>query len=153
MKKLIIPIHSFVDTITNSSTVIYVQCHNKTIELTKNLINTLLKIAGSAKTADDLFLFRISPTDYYKEMFIENEAEKLMADDNIGEDAVYEKAEEQYEYYLMNPSKRPSDWGEHTEYGWNMEQLELIPIKEDQETINLTSTIESIFSIDGTRDG
>lgn len=51
----IIPIHSFVDLITNSSTEIYIQATTKTVESVKEIINNLLKVNGSSYTADDLF--------------------------------------------------------------------------------------------------
>jgi len=73
MKKIKVPIHSFVDTITNSSTVIYVQPHENTIEMAKELINTILKMACMDKTADELFRFSIIPGDEYTflEMYTE----------------------------------------------------------------------------------
>ena len=51
----IIPVHSFVDLITNSSTEIYIQATTKTVESVKEIINNLLKVNGSGYTADDLF--------------------------------------------------------------------------------------------------
>ncbi len=51
----IIPVHSFVDLITNSSTEIYIQATTKTVESVKEIINNLLKVNSSGYTADDLF--------------------------------------------------------------------------------------------------
>ena len=55
MKSLIIPIHSFVDVITNSSSEIYVSADKNTVSAVKSIINNLLKGVGSDKTSDDLF--------------------------------------------------------------------------------------------------
>ncbi len=55
MKTLFIPIHSFVDVITNSSSEIFVSADDSTAKAVKELINHLLKGVGSPKTSDDLF--------------------------------------------------------------------------------------------------
>ena len=52
---LIIPLHSFVDVITNSSTVIYTGVQENAIDAMKGIINEVLRAAGSEKTSDDLF--------------------------------------------------------------------------------------------------
>ena len=54
-----IPIHSVVDLITNSSTVIYTQASNNAIKTAKEIINLVLKEAGTGQDADDLFDFRV----------------------------------------------------------------------------------------------
>jgi hypothetical protein len=53
-----IPIHSVVDVITNSSSVIYTEATRAAIDTAKSMINEILSIAGSDKTADDLFDFQ-----------------------------------------------------------------------------------------------
>ena len=64
-----IPVHSFVDLITNSSTEIYIQAKQKTVDTVKEIINHLLKIGNEGKpaySADDLFeisLFNTSAAD------------------------------------------------------------------------------------------
>lgn len=60
MEQIKINFHSFIDVITNSSTEIYIQITDKTIDFIKNIINSSLKIAKSELTADDLFEFSIS---------------------------------------------------------------------------------------------
>lgn len=59
MESLKIKVHSVVDVITNSSTVIYTQADEGTIKSLKEMINALLKIGGSELTADDLFTFEL----------------------------------------------------------------------------------------------
>lgn len=55
-----LPLHSFVDLITNSSTEIYVSAHDKTISAAKAMVNKVLAAAGSDKIADDLFDFKLT---------------------------------------------------------------------------------------------
>lgn len=57
--QITIPIHSFIDVITNSSTEIYICTHNKTIEYAKEIIDSILACAGSELKADNLFDFFI----------------------------------------------------------------------------------------------
>ena len=56
-KTIIMKIHSIVDVITNSSTVIYTY-QDDSIEPAKELVNEMLKLSGiTDKTADDIFFF------------------------------------------------------------------------------------------------
>ncbi len=55
MKSLLIPVHSFVDVITNSSSEVFVSADEKTVEAVKDLIDNLLIGVGSDKRCDDLF--------------------------------------------------------------------------------------------------
>ena len=58
-KMIIMKIHSIVDVITNSSTVIYTYQDNS-IEPAKELVNEMLKLSGiTDKTADDIFCFNV----------------------------------------------------------------------------------------------
>jgi hypothetical protein len=59
MKQLRISYHSFVDIITNSSTELFVSAGANTITGIKDIVNQLLKVQGSTKTADDLFIFEL----------------------------------------------------------------------------------------------
>ena len=56
-----IPIHSFVDLITNSSSEIFVSADANTVKAVKKLIDNILKASGSDKTADDLFEISLLP--------------------------------------------------------------------------------------------
>ena len=60
---LIIPVHSFVDIITNSSSELYVTADRNTIEAMKNMVDAVLKAGGSDKSADDLFTFSLGTVD------------------------------------------------------------------------------------------
>lgn len=52
--KLSVPIHSFVDLITNSSSEVYVTSDRKTVDAIKTLVNSVLAAGGSTKTCDEL---------------------------------------------------------------------------------------------------
>lgn len=55
--------HSFVDLITNSSTEIYIEATEKTVESIKALVNIILNLGGSTTTCDDLFTIELNPED------------------------------------------------------------------------------------------
>ena len=59
MKTVKFKMHSMVDVITNSSTVIYTY-QDGCLNPAKELINEVLKLEGSDKNADDLFEFEVS---------------------------------------------------------------------------------------------
>lgn len=56
---LVIKIQSVSDVITNSSTEIYTVCTEYTLDRLKDIVNSILKIADSTLTADDLFTFEL----------------------------------------------------------------------------------------------
>lgn len=76
-----IPIHSFVDVITNSSSEIFVVADDNTKVLCKDLINNFLSMTGSDKKADDLFdiklvcVLRCEETDH-EDMEFQSEQER-----------------------------------------------------------------------------
>lgn len=53
----IIPVHSFIDLITNSSTEIFVSANTGAIKTIKQLVENLLTIGGGTLTADQVFKF------------------------------------------------------------------------------------------------
>ena len=55
MKNIYIPIHSFVDLITNSSSEVFVSDTESTVNALKEAVNAMLKLTKSDKTCDDLF--------------------------------------------------------------------------------------------------
>lgn len=59
MKSININIHSFVDLITNSSSVVYVMASESTITAIKDVVNSVLKLSHSDLTADQLFNFEL----------------------------------------------------------------------------------------------
>lgn len=72
--KYTIAVHSFVDLITNSSTELYIQATEKTVESVKALIDHILKLGDSKLTCDDLFtveLDKVGFEDHYGETYEE----------------------------------------------------------------------------------
>jgi hypothetical protein len=63
MNSILIPIHSFVDLITNSSTEIYVSAHKETVAAIRKIVDALLLAGGDAHTADELFDFALEVKD------------------------------------------------------------------------------------------
>lgn len=53
--KFVIPVHSFVDLITNSSSETFTAATEATAQAAKDIVNGILKAAGSKKTSDALF--------------------------------------------------------------------------------------------------
>jgi len=149
--------------ITNSSTVVYVQGHDKTIEYAKSLINTLIKSMGKSCCADDYFTFSLEVN---KQRFIDNVSGELESfEDEIKAMPEYseldltdlewgksdEIAEVLYNKIIKKEIKEPDGFRETGE-GWNIEELIITP-KNGQKDINLTNEVEHIFNLDGERDG
>lgn len=67
-----IPIHSFIDVITNSSTEIYVSTHDKSIELMKEFINEIMKSTGHPFEFDDYFEIYIEKDEHYDDFGTKN---------------------------------------------------------------------------------
>jgi hypothetical protein len=88
-KSLYLPIHSFVNLITNSSSEIFVCADESTVEAVKAVIDNLLKGAGSDKTADELFTFtltvEIDNPETYEERKISGKGYTLTVDVNSAE--------------------------------------------------------------------
>lgn len=61
MKSISIPIHSFVDLITNSSSETYVTATKKSVTTLKELVDSLL--AGTGKTCDDVLEIKLIPAE------------------------------------------------------------------------------------------
>lgn len=70
---VIIPVHSFVDVITNSSSEIFVAADQGTVKAIKKLVENLIAAAGGTATADDLFTFELVTlcyNDKYDEVYL-----------------------------------------------------------------------------------
>jgi len=53
--RFVIPVHSFVDLITNSSSEIFTSASDSTVAAAKEIVNKVLAAGGSLATCDDLF--------------------------------------------------------------------------------------------------
>ena len=88
-----IPVHSFVDLITNSSSEIYVTATDATVKAVKDVINSILKSQGIDKTAAQLFNVKLTyavknyeKTDSdWKEFDTESERTKWMEENALDE--------------------------------------------------------------------
>ncbi len=124
MKSIIIPVHSFVDLITNSSSEVYVMADEGTISAIKDIINHLLKIGGGTQSADDIFEFdlitrvssfnSITPAGYekYDAMISKKEFEALKAKGEFADDPEFEKECDGYSYqetFVRVTAKDPSN--------------------------------------------
>lgn len=162
MKTLRVNVHSFVDVITNSSTVIYVQCTNETTKLAKDLIDTILKAANVKQTASDLFEFSIEPNECFKDSIryelidYKEHIQKIDKYKNVT-DAEIDKKYETIAKDLLDAvsSKKipePDGWAENSD-GWNQETLVITAKDNSKISIDLAIKIQQIFEIDGQRDG
>jgi phage terminase Nu1 subunit (DNA packaging protein) len=79
MKSIIIPVHSFVDLITNSSSEVFITADENTVAAVRQLIDSLLKVAGSTKTSRELFDVDVV-SKYYNKTKEEIDAEVLKGD-------------------------------------------------------------------------
>ena len=61
-----IPLHSFVDLITNSSSEIFVSATDSTVTAIKKLVDSLLLAGGSKFTVDELFEITLEDNPHYE---------------------------------------------------------------------------------------
>ena len=97
-----IPIHSFVDLITNSSSEIFVTADGNTVKAVKKLIDDILKSSGSDKTVDDLFEisigYEVTDNKTYDNKFVTKaEFEKIEAEYQEWEDGDQSKDEPRFQ--------------------------------------------------------
>ena len=146
-------IHSIVDVITNSSTVIYTY-QNSTSEA-KDLVNEMIKLSGATdKTADDIFYYGVFCDD-----------DQYFEDTNLPEDCPTDSKEQEVWFEnlklsimkgeidqpeWMNEAEKASGWGD-----WDPDSyLCLIPKNEKYKEFGekIKALLGSI-SADGGRDG
>ena len=107
IKSIIIPIHSFVDLITNSSSESYISSSESTIKAVKELVNNILELAGSTQKFDDLFTIdivfdyfgKVKDMEGFSHYFTEAELRKLEEDGRIDEgetDSTIEPSDETF---------------------------------------------------------
>lgn len=166
-----VDIHSMVDVITNSSTVIYTWATGGTNQV-KELINAILKASGSDKTSDDLFTIEERMTEDGMERVLDKMDESSEFEDRIdelektfpegwgdlpyGDKAMYRKQVSDLLtkiFYSMSENDR-----EHlcvdSEYEIPFESSVYIKSKNDtMEEIDMLRVFESIFGQWATRDG
>lgn len=154
-------LHSFVDVITNSSTVIYVSINQseKTIEKIKEFINKILIASESNKTFDDLFYIKTTFND------IEDIKDRLADYTDIRDNIINLLNEEQKNDYKlideMVDKKIDELFEEHNsvelekyirelkeEYGLIEQTLIIYRKDNNEEIINLLELVNLICDID-----
>ena len=159
-------LHSFVDVITNSSTVIYVSINQseETIEKIKEFINKILIAGESNKTFDDIFYTKI----FFKD--IESVKDRLVDSTDIRNDIIDLLSEEQKNDYKlideMVDKKINELFEEHNsvelekyirelnEHDGLIEKTFIIYRKDNnEEVVNLLELVNSICDIDSMYDG
>jgi hypothetical protein len=171
MKQIKLKMHSLVDVITNSSTVIYTY-QDGCEKPAKELINEMLKLTGeTTKTAEDLFYFGVFLDDdsRYLEYACDHGIEGVPYPDYTWDDPKrkeYEAANDKWvtdiqTSILKGEIERP-DWfnraSEAPDYGWEPDTVLWIEPKEGTdakyaEFIQKISTLLNSVSADGGRDG
>ncbi|MFA6089871.1 MAG: hypothetical protein WC755_08490 [Candidatus Woesearchaeota archaeon] len=138
MKTIKINIHSFVDVITNSSTMIYVSCNSGTLKTIKELMSLIIKEVDIDLTADDLFEFKIKRLCTHKET--EEEKEFELTYDKNGNANFEESFDEE-------------KWDTSSYNGYNQDSLYITSKNNKALKIDLADKIQEIFTIDGSYDG
>lgn len=149
--QLLIPIHSFIDVITNSSTSVYVGCHSNTVKFAKDLVNDLLKAAGSEKNADDVFIFSIQADFECEHNKIYNNLSEYYEDEELeGLDYTSKNklAKSIFDKMISGEIEQHNGWGNNYD-DYDTRTLLITSKTDDQFSIDLGSSIESIFSIEG----
>lgn len=153
--KIIIPIHSFIDVITNSSTSVYVGCHDNTIKFAIELIDDILRISGIDKKAEDIFEFKITVDKSSESDKIYEDLNEYYSDDEldgIDYDAKSKLADDIFYKMCSGEIEQHDGWGE-SYGGFDNRNLIITSKTNNNDIIDLTSKIESIFQIDGSYDG
>lgn len=154
-------LQSWSDVITNSSTEIYQEATEYTVSAVKEIINTILKIAGSDKTCDDLFIVAIDYEDMLERYFdsyipdIEDDELREKAD-KIVSDNIHDSLKDLYqklvdadligEDKLMSISKYTDTWDDWDCYAST--SVSIIPKKEcDPRDVRILDKINDLFSL------
>lgn len=154
-------LHSVVDVITNSSTVIYTY-QNGCVEPAKELVNEMLKLSGiTDKTADDIFYFGVfCDDDEYINILSEKGKSKPEDCPEITGTCVFKTWFDDIVLRIMKGEISKPDWMEEAEsaHGWSEwapeSNLCLLP-KDEKYTVfgNKISALLNSITADGGRDG
>lgn len=144
-KELVIPIHSIVDQITNSSTMIFITPYDEAVHTTKKVISSILVAAGVQTSVDDLFDVRLGVKCQECHSFFSPEDEDTLLqrpDDEDDDDGIVYcpncKAD-------MNHILYPHDYDD-CKIMWSI----IVRSKHDDKVVDIWDTINTIFDIDGT---
>jgi len=170
MKSVKVNIHSMVDVITNSSTVIYTWASGG-IDQVKELVNVILKASGSEKKVEDLFFIEERLTDKGMENILDEMDESGDYEERIADfqktfpdnwnDLPYEECKVYYEktkeflktlYNSLSEEER-EPLGTDSYYDVPREtSIYIKPKNGTEEEINMLTVFKSIFEQWATRD-
>lgn len=152
MSSIYIPIHSFSDLITNSSSETYVSVTNATVDAFKKLIDASIMLGGGTKKADDLFTFEFC-YDYCAD-WIKNKQELIDLGIDASELNEYNKTIKitNAELELIKntliekypPKNSYYDW--RCNYSEDNRYLRVTPKNMDDITQSIATTIENIIT-------
>jgi len=164
MKKIKFFMHSCIDVITNSSTVIYT--YQDSEQETKALVTEVLKLIGiTDKTADDIFFYGVFCEEdrYLESDCLPDDSPKVTGD--WGSDEYKESSEKQVKWLdelqlniMMGTMEKPQwmvDIEEGDDYGW-FPSTNLCLVTKDKKFSDLANKISFLLnsvSADGGRNG
>jgi hypothetical protein len=159
-----IKVHSFSDVITNSSTVIYVQTHGKSIKVLEDFVDFLLKKSGSTHKAKDLFDFKIEPSeDFLKDVVYERMDEQALILDETKKKVKALETQKKYKEAddlrlktvreKLNNNEYSIDEDQSEDEGRFESSLLLIPKSSEKEVKNITTLVREMFEIIESNDG
>ena len=138
MDKLTVNLHSFVDVITNSSTVIYTGVQENAIDAMKGIINEVLRAAGSEKTSDDLFDISVSN---------KNEEFAKVVRDNFATDEEYYGAQDAA-YEIEYPKQVDADYFSMMDASVTVKSVITVKSKNDNpQTTRISDLLAKIFEV------
>jgi len=162
--QITIPIHSIVDVITNSSSVIYTEATDNAIQIAKSIVDEILALGGSDKTADDLydFKYQVLPDDVLDWALDDAESglegipdpDGITAFENLKPYEVRRKAAQVWvdknrkELYEWFNEQGVSDWDDYPRYTQN-----LIITTKDGVEFPFSDKVLSMFSQSASYDG
>lgn len=159
-------LHSFVDLITNSSSVVYIMANGGAPATLHKLVNGLLGAVGSELTSEELFDIRIIPDFESVDDIGEDLRDNLV--DALDDEALVDDFIERF---------NAADWSESTkvlsrfyaehydkvsrvsfstqnEYGYENSSIQVTPKREDlKEVAGILSSLDSLFSYEASYDG
>ena len=145
MKAITIPVHSIVDVITNSSTVIYTYCTTNTITFIKEVIDSVLRAGGSDKTADDLYEFELVPNSD----LVEECGWRIQDREGISSEEATQKIEAARKDGTLKDLVKESMY-ETWQY---REELRVTPKDDNPESLDIARKVMGMFSHEAEFDG
>jgi hypothetical protein len=151
-KSISVPIHSVVDVITNSSTVIYTHARDGADKVAREMIQEILDLGGSTLSVDDLFDIRIVSDFTDGREFVEYDALETILIEELGitepeyEDGMgWEKEEKIRKKFVEKHKDRIDKWleGNPTRYEYPYVLPKLVITTKDGKETKLTAAIMS----------